>query len=68
MCVHSNFLLRPGTTVLVRIRENESNCSHTSAAEGLPTMALGKVKWCKENPEAIQFSYDLGIKYFAPAY
>jgi hypothetical protein len=68
MCVQSNFLLRPGTTVLIRMKENAPNGSRPYAYEGLPTIALGKVKWYRENPDATPSSYDLGIKYFTPAY
>lgn len=68
VCVHSNFLLRPGTTVLMRRKDGESNGPPASASLGLPTIALGKVRWVKENPDATPSSYDLGIKYFAPAY
>lgn len=68
MCVQSSFLLRPGVTVLVRMKDSESNGPRTSDSEGLPTIVLGNVKWCRKNPDATQSSYDLGIKYFAPAY
>ncbi|MFC1811383.1 hypothetical protein ACFL03_01700 [Thermodesulfobacteriota bacterium] len=68
MRIQSNFLLRPGSTVLIRMKDIQSNGLRTSDSEGLPTIVLGNVKWCRENPDANQPPYDHGIKYFAPAY
>jgi hypothetical protein len=68
MCVVSNSYLQPGTTVIVRIKNYTSNDSRPFNFEGLPTMAFGEVKWCRENPEVNLSLYEAGLKYYAPGY
>jgi len=68
MRVKSNFYLRPGTTILLRTKNSASSGFCTRTVEGLLTMSLGEVKWCRENSDVTPFSYDLGVKYFAPTY
>ena len=68
VCVKSNFDFHPGATVLIRVEKYPSNGSRTCDLEGIPTISLGEVKWCKETPDAISSSYEVGVKYYAPEY
>lgn len=68
MGVKSNVHFRPGTALLIRVEHCASNGSCTCAFEGLPSICLGEVKWCREISDATPSSYDLGFKYFAPEY
>ena len=38
------------------------------AFEGLPTITLGEIKWCREISDAVFSSYEVGVKYYGPDY
>lgn len=68
VCVKTNFYFHPGATVLIRSEKHTSNVSCTCAFEGLSTISIGEVKWCRETPDEIFSSCEAGVKYYAPEY
>ncbi|MBU0987963.1 MAG: response regulator [Proteobacteria bacterium] len=68
MCIKSNVLFRPGTTLLIRLEHRPSKTSDTRNSEGLPTIILADVKWCREISDTSFASYEAGVKYYAPHY
>jgi len=68
MCIKSNINFRPGTTLLIRVKNYPAKGSCPCAFEGLPSMTLGEVKWCRETPDSIFSSFKIGVKYFTPDY
>ena len=68
ICLKSSSSFQPGTTVIVKIQPYLSNGIDTIILDGLRDMAMGEVKWCQENPDEAQFSYDLGVRYHVPDY
>lgn len=68
MCFKSNTLFKLETMVLIRINYNGWTCSDASAFEGLRTITIGVVKWCKEIHHETAYGYVTGIKYLPPVY
>ena len=54
--------------VLIRAGTYASDDSCTCDFEGLPTITLGEIKWCREISDAVFPSYEVGIKYYGPDY
>ncbi len=51
-----------------RVKKYTSDVSFNYNFEGLPTISLAEVKWCRENPDTASASYDVGVKYYPPEY
>ena len=68
MCFKSNFFLRPGATVYIRVKKFHPNNSCIGHCHGLRSVTLAEVKWCDEEPDANVFSYWVGVKYYEPDY
>jgi hypothetical protein len=68
VCIKSNSYFQPGTAILIRIKEFASDHSCTRTLEGLPTISLGKVKWCRESTDATSAFYEIGAKFYGPYY
>jgi len=68
MCVQSHFYFQPGTPVLIRVKNYPPAGSCNYNFEGFPTINLGEVKWCRENPDTTPASYGVGVKYYPPEY
>ena len=66
--IKSNTSFLPGTTLLIRVKNYSSKVSCPCAFEGLPSLALGEVKWCRETPDSIISAFKIGVKYYAPNY
>ena len=47
---------------------NHPDGSGNGFYEGLHLFTLADVKWCHEAPGFDAFSYEVGVKYFEPAY
>jgi hypothetical protein len=68
ICFKSNTFLRPGTTVYLRVKQFLPHTAGESAFEGLRSVTLGEIKWCKELVDADTCTYEVGVKYPGPAY
>jgi hypothetical protein len=68
MCFKSNFFLRLGTTVYIRVKKFHPNNSCIGLCHGLRSVTLAEVKWCDEELETDVFSYSAGVKYYEPDY
>jgi len=68
MCFKSGLLLQPGATVCIRLKAVHDDPVGACVCEGLRSVTLAEVKWCREVPGGETSSYGVGVKYFAPAY
>ncbi|UCE54431.1 MAG: hypothetical protein JSV31_03025 [Desulfobacterales bacterium] len=68
MFFKSSFFLQPGATVYIRVKKFHLNGSYSGNCEGLRSVTLADVKWCREIPDANVPSYGIGVKYFEPEY
>jgi hypothetical protein len=68
MCFKSNLSLHPGATICIRFITNHPAGSGSGFCEGLHLVTLADVKWCHEAPGFDAFPYEVGVKYFEPAY
>ena len=67
MCFKSNGYFRSKTLVL-RINHEGWDFARERGLEGLRSITLGEVKWCKKNHNKTSCVYETGIKYLAPVY
>ena len=68
MCFYTGLLLKPGTTVCIRLKKLHADAAGACSCEGLRSITLGQVRWCNEVSDPEVFQYAVGIKYFVPAY
>jgi hypothetical protein len=68
MCFKSKQNVKVKSTVLIRTATYASDDSCTCDFEGLPTITLGEIKWCREISDAVFPSYEVGVKYYGPDY
>jgi hypothetical protein len=68
MCFKSDLFLRPGATVFIRVKKTHPNGSCTGFCEGLRSLTLAEIKWCKKEPDKDDPDYGVGVKYFESAY
>lgn len=68
MCFKSNFFLKPGATVYIRVKKFHPNNSYVGLCSGLRSTMLAEVKWCDEKLDAHVFSYGVGVKYYETHY
>jgi hypothetical protein len=68
MCFKSNLRLQPGATVCIRLKRTHPDGSGSGFSEGIHSVALSEVKWCREMPAATDLPYSVGVKYFNPVY
>ena len=68
MGFESNYFLKPGTTICIRVRNFHPNKSCADLSYGLRSVTLADVKWCDEEFDADKFPYTVGVKYYAPGY
>ena len=68
MCFKSNFFLEPGTIVLIRLKKSNLNGLGNGVSEGLRSLTLAEVKWCKEIHDIDVPAYSVGVRYFPPIY
>ena len=64
----SNFPLKPRTTLYIRLKKFPPNAFFNHVYEGLHTVVIGEVKWCRRIPDADDHAYGVGIKYLPPVY
>jgi len=68
MCFKSNLSLQPGAMVAIRLGKVHTNASDNGSCEGLRSVALAEVRWCREVPDDKALPYGVGVKYFKPVY
>ena len=68
MCFKSKHHVKVKSTILIRTESYASDDSCSCAFEGLPSISLGEIKWCREISDAIFSSYEIGVKYHGPDY
>jgi len=68
MCFNSSLLLKPEATVCIHLKKIHPEASGTGSCEGLRSVTLGTVKWCREVPGDEISHYEVGVKYFEPVY
>jgi hypothetical protein len=68
MCFKSNFFLRPGKIVLIRLINFNPNVFGNGVSEGLRSVTLAEVKWCKAIDDIDVPAYVAGVGYFPPIY
>lgn len=68
MCIKSNTSFKPGTPLLIRIKNYPSKISCPCACTGLPTITLGEIQWCSEMSDSFFSSSQIGVKYNLSGY
>jgi hypothetical protein len=66
MSFKSNFFLKPGTTLFIRVKEFHPNGSCTGACAGLRSATLAEVKWCTQVEDTETGAYGVGVEYYQP--
>lgn len=68
MCLKSSLFLKPGATLYIRLQKVHPNNSGSGFRQGLRSVTLAEVKWCKEFLSETEPFYEIGAKYYAPVY
>jgi hypothetical protein len=70
MYIESDYFLRPGATVYLKLENKMSDASEkpSCACYGLRTVTLGEVKWCQELSAPGSSLYGIGLKYYESPY
>jgi hypothetical protein len=68
MCFKSNLRLHPGVTLCIRLKKNHPKSTRSCSCEGLCSITLGEVKWCRELDGSTPMPYGAGVKYYPPIY
>jgi len=68
MGFESDFFLKPGTTICIKVNNFCPNESCADLSYGLRTVTLADVQWCDEEIDADKYSYAVGVKYYASGY
>ena len=68
MCFKSNFFLQPGATVYIRVKKFHPNGTCSGDCQGLRSVTLAEVKWCKDFLNESEPFYEIGAKYYEPDY
>lgn len=69
MCIKTNFFLRPGAAVYIRLKNNlPDGESGLNSYNGLRLATLAEVKWCKYVQDENNSYYRVGVKYYESEY
>ncbi len=68
LCFESDAAFQRGTVLNIWMKDYSTDGLIPEAWEGFRTMATAEVKWCKEIHDAKGVHYDVGVKYYEPAY
>jgi len=68
MCFKSSTYFKGQSVLLLRINSEGWDFACARDLEGLRTITLGEVKWCKKISNKTSGVYETGIKYLAPVY
>jgi len=64
MCLETNGPFRERTTVMVRLNLESWAAIDPEIIEGLRTISIAEVKWCKEVFDDQNPHYEIGIQYY----
>ena len=64
----SNFPVKPGASIYIRVENYSQAGLHAGACrcEGIRTIGIAEVKWCRELPSVADSYYGIGLKYYPP--
>jgi hypothetical protein len=68
LCFKSNFFLKPGATVFIRIKKCKPNDFGNGVSGGLRSATLAEVKWCRKIHDIDVPAYSIGVRYLPPPY
>jgi len=68
ICFTSEVPLKPDATVCIRVKHLHPNGACTGDCRGLRLLTLAEAKWCKEITNETEPVYEIGARYFQPAY
>jgi hypothetical protein len=68
MGLKSSLPLQLGKTICIRVKQFTPASPRSGQWDGLRSITLAEVKWCRETPPSNGFSYEIGVKYCAPVY
>ncbi|UCF90269.1 MAG: PilZ domain-containing protein [Desulfobacterales bacterium] len=68
MYLRSKTLLQPGIALCIRLKDFPTYKDCPGFCQGLRTMTLAEVKWCRELSDADAFGYEFGVRYYEPDY
>lgn len=64
----SEVFLQPGATVYIRVKKFQPNGACSGDCQGLRSVTLAEVKWCKEFLNETEPFYEIGAKYYEAEY
>lgn len=64
----STWALRPGTTICIRIKPDQCCSPSNWSLEGLPSVGLAEVKWCRPVEGSRTTIFEVGVRYYPPKY
>ncbi len=68
MRFNSKAAFQKGTALRIRMKDYSTAGLFPDAWEGFRTMAVAEVKWCREVNDGKGSHYDIGVRYYDPAY
>jgi len=64
----STCALHPGTTICIRVKPGERGSRRKGFCEGLPSVSLAEVKWCRKTDVPDTSFYEVGVHFYPPHY
>ena len=64
----SDFAFQPRTSIYIRIEKQIKDLPESEVQNGIRSVALGEVKWCKEISKGESGRYGMGVKYYELEY
>ncbi len=64
----STSILRPGTTICIRVKPGQRGSRPDRFSESLPSVGLAEVKWCRPIEGTDTTFYEVGVRYYPPKY
>ena len=58
----------PGSAILFKVVYSAMNGSCSTDLEGLPSVKIGEVKWCRKLPAESSTTFGIGVRYFPQVY
>ena len=68
ICFKSNIAFLQRTAIIFRMNYRSLNTAFNSGLERLPSIGLGEITFCRKLPGEASYSYEIGMKYYPPAY
>ncbi len=68
LCFLTSDPLHPGATILIKMGTRPAANLKPEAWEGIRTISLAKVEWCRPNSDEKGPRYKVGVKYHEPGY